>query len=114
MILLFALWAEARLGLDQVGMIILGLLAAIPASELGVALVNRLVTTGIPPRVMPRFELKGGVPATLKSIVVVPMLLTVPAGPSLWSAWDVALGHVRRYTKETLLACTECLRSSMI
>jgi len=33
------------------------------------------------------------------------LLLTVPALPSLWSPWDVALGHFRRYDKATLLAC---------
>jgi hypothetical protein len=33
------------------------------------------------------------------------LLLTVPALPSLWSQWDVALGHFRRYDKATLLAC---------
>lgn len=37
------------------------------------------------------------------------LLLTVPALPSLWSQWDVALGHFRRYDKTTLLACTEGL-----
>jgi hypothetical protein len=30
------------------------------------------------------------------------LLITVPALPALWSQWDVALGHHRRYTKETL------------
>jgi hypothetical protein len=30
------------------------------------------------------------------------LLLTVPAMPSLWSQWDVVLGHYRRYRKETL------------
>lgn len=30
------------------------------------------------------------------------LLLTVPAMPSLWSEWDVALGHYRRYRKQTL------------
>jgi hypothetical protein len=30
------------------------------------------------------------------------LLLTVPAMPSLWSDWDVVLGHYRRYTKESL------------
>jgi hypothetical protein len=34
------------------------------------------------------------------------LLLTVPALPSLWSQWDVALGHIRRYDKASLLACT--------
>ncbi|MGN6586667.1 MAG: methyltransferase domain-containing protein [Solirubrobacterales bacterium] len=31
------------------------------------------------------------------------LLLTVPAMPSLWSAWDEALGHYRRYTKRSLV-----------
>lgn len=29
--------------------------------------------------------------------------ITVPADPTLWSSHDVALSHVRRYTRETLL-----------
>lgn len=32
------------------------------------------------------------------------LILTVPAMPSLWSEWDVVLGHFRRYRKETLLS----------
>jgi hypothetical protein len=30
------------------------------------------------------------------------IIITVPALPRLWSEWDVALGHYRRYTKRTL------------
>lgn len=30
------------------------------------------------------------------------LLLTVPALPALWSAWDEGLGHYRRYTRRTL------------
>jgi hypothetical protein len=30
------------------------------------------------------------------------LLMTVPAMPSLWSDWDVVLGHYRRYTKESM------------
>jgi hypothetical protein len=37
------------------------------------------------------------------------LLLTVPALPNLWSQWDVALGHFRRYDKATLHACTDAL-----
>jgi hypothetical protein len=29
------------------------------------------------------------------------LLVTVPAGPSLWSEWDVALGHYRRYDRNS-------------
>jgi Methyltransferase domain len=37
------------------------------------------------------------------------LLLTVPALERLWSQWDVALGHFRRYDKATLRACTQSL-----
>lgn len=33
------------------------------------------------------------------------LLLTVPALMALWSGWDVALGHCRRYDKASLRAC---------
>ncbi len=32
------------------------------------------------------------------------ILINVPASMSLWSEWDVSLGHYRRYTKESLHA----------
>jgi hypothetical protein len=35
------------------------------------------------------------------------LLLTVPAMPSLWSNWDVLLGHYRRYTKASLASAAE-------
>jgi hypothetical protein len=35
------------------------------------------------------------------------LVLTVPAMPRLWSGWDVALGHYRRYDKETLSGVIE-------
>jgi len=37
------------------------------------------------------------------------LLLTVPAEPWLWSAWDAMLGHYRRYTKQSLRAATASL-----
>lgn len=35
------------------------------------------------------------------------VLMTVPALPSLWSNWDVLLGHHRRYTKASLASAVE-------
>ncbi|MBE2317444.1 hypothetical protein DVA67_015785 [Solirubrobacter sp. CPCC 204708] len=35
------------------------------------------------------------------------IVVTVPALPSLWSGWDTALGHYRRYRKNTLRAPIE-------
>ena len=54
----------------------LGLLAAIPASDLAIALVNRFVAIVVKPTSLPRFELRDGVPQALRTMVVVPTLLT--------------------------------------
>ena len=37
------------------------------------------------------------------------LVITVPALPRLWSAWDEELGHRRRYTRETLADVTRGL-----
>jgi hypothetical protein len=37
------------------------------------------------------------------------IVITVPALPILWSSWDVALGHHRRYTKRSLRCVAEGL-----
>lgn len=42
------------------------------------------------------------------------LLITVPALPALWSGWDVALGHYRRYMKRTLRECLTDLPVEMI
>src|SRR6267143_2048981 len=52
------------------------LLAALPASDAATALVNRAVMEMFPPRALPRLELADGVPPELKTLVVVPTLLT--------------------------------------
>jgi cyclic beta-1,2-glucan synthetase len=64
----------AEVGLP--GLLLLGLLALFPASDLAIALVNREVTELLEPRVLPRLELRDGVPADLRTLVVVPTLLT--------------------------------------
>jgi cyclic beta-1,2-glucan synthetase len=56
--------------------LVLVLLALIPASDLAIAVLNRSVGAIVSPRVLPRLELRDGVPATLRCMVVVPMLLT--------------------------------------
>ncbi|MEA2608625.1 MAG: hypothetical protein QOJ75_868, partial [Chloroflexota bacterium] len=57
------------------GLLLVAVLAIGPASELAVALVNRGVINLLGPRVMPRLELADGVPADLRTLVVVPTLL---------------------------------------
>jgi cyclic beta-1,2-glucan synthetase len=68
--------ATVDLGLGAPSAILLALLFAFPASDLAVAVVNRVVTELVGPRLLPKLELPGGVPAKLRTMVVVPILLT--------------------------------------
>ncbi len=56
--------------------IIVALLAIGPASVLAVAVVNRAVTQSLGPRPLPRLDLDDGIPSEMRTLVVVPMLLT--------------------------------------
>jgi cyclic beta-1,2-glucan glucanotransferase len=57
-------------------LILVGLLAVVPASDLAIALVNRFVTDLLQPRSLPRLDLRKGVPEAFRTIVVIPTLLT--------------------------------------
>ena len=70
---MFATWSSGA-GLPI--LILLGILALVPASDVAVALVHRLVTALLPPSVLCKLELEHGVPAELRTMVVVPTLLT--------------------------------------
>ena len=52
------------------------LLAIIPASELAITLVNRLVSVILNPNFVPKMDLKDGIPEKARTVVVVPTLLT--------------------------------------
>ncbi len=56
--------------------VLLGILGVVPASEIAVALVHRLVTMLVEPRLHPKLGLSRGVPPELRSMVVVPTFLT--------------------------------------
>jgi cyclic beta-1,2-glucan synthetase len=51
-------------------------LAIIPASELAITFLNRYINAILSPRLLPKMELKNGIPSSARTIVVVPMLLT--------------------------------------
>jgi len=70
------LLAAGASGVGPMSLIALALLAAVPASDLAIALLNRSVAALVPPTVLPRLELREGVPPHLRTMVVVPMLLT--------------------------------------
>jgi len=63
-------------GGSAAGMWLAGLLALAPASELAVALVNFAVTHLLRPQALPKLELVDRIPPRLKTLVVMPMLLT--------------------------------------
>jgi cyclic beta-1,2-glucan glucanotransferase len=58
---------------------LLGVLLLLPASEVAVLAVNYLVTSLLPPQVLPKMSFaKEGIPDDCRTLVVVPMLLTTP------------------------------------
>ncbi len=58
-----------------IGLLLAGLLALVPASDLAIALVNREVTELLGPRVLPRLALLDGLPVDLRTLVAIPTLL---------------------------------------
>ena len=57
-------------------LVLLALLASVPASDLAIALINRVVADLFGPRTLARLELRDGVPEDLRTVIVVPTLLT--------------------------------------
>ena len=55
-----------------------GALMLLPASEVMVAVVNRLIGESLRPRPLPRLTLAGGIPPANRVLVVVPAMLTSP------------------------------------
>ena len=70
------LWSAGAAAGGTVGLLLLGLLALVPASDLAIALVNRTVMALLGPQALPRLALRDGVPSDLRTLVVVPTLLT--------------------------------------
>jgi cyclic beta-1,2-glucan synthetase len=63
-------------GAAGAGLVVIALLALGPASDVAIALVNRVVTNVLGPKALPRLDLDDGVPGRLRALVVVPLLLT--------------------------------------
>ncbi len=61
-----------------VPLLLLVLLALIPVSDAAVAIVNYAVTHQHRPYILPGLELRDGVPTSLRTLVVVPIVLTTP------------------------------------
>ena len=65
-------------GLDLRWLLLLAILGVVPAIDVAVALVNRIVTWGFRATLLPALELRGGIPEHLRTLVAVPTLLTSP------------------------------------
>ena len=76
LIIALPLLREKDAGMSTIGLVLLGILSAFPASDLAIALINRAVTDWLGPRTLPRLELKTGIPEYLRTLVVMPTLLT--------------------------------------
>jgi cyclic beta-1,2-glucan synthetase len=75
LVLALPLLHDAEKGAGWKSLLLLGIFAAFPASDLAIALINRAVADLLGPRTLPRLELKYGVPEHLRTMVVMPTLL---------------------------------------
>ncbi|MDO9269097.1 MAG: glucoamylase family protein [Methylobacter sp.] len=75
-LLLLALPVNAAIvaGLGSLQIALITLFALFPASDIATALVNRFIISVVPPRHLPRLELKDGISDSLRTFVVVPTM----------------------------------------
>ncbi len=78
-VLFLPLFALAGAGIGGWWLAPLALLGLIPSVDAAMAFVNRGVTKGFGASILPGLELAGGVPAHLRTVVAVPILLTTQA-----------------------------------
>ena len=78
LILAVFLWNAGAAAVGVVGLLLLGLLALVPALDLAIALVNHTIMALLGPQALPRLALRDGVPSGLRTLVVIPTLLTGP------------------------------------
>jgi cyclic beta-1,2-glucan synthetase len=75
-LLAIPLSVAALRGAELRWLLLLGVLGLIPAIDAAVALVDHIVTRGFRATLLPALELRGEIPADLRTLVAVPMLLT--------------------------------------
>ena len=72
----FDLGVVESAGISLALAIIIGVLAAIPISELSITLFNALVTTLLRPRLLPKLDFSERIPDRCRTLVVMPTILT--------------------------------------
>ncbi|HQR40041.1 MAG TPA: hypothetical protein PLF26_16775, partial [Blastocatellia bacterium] len=71
-----ALLYAARSGASPLELLVVALISLVPLSDLAISVVNYVVTLVVPPTVLPKLDLKDGIPADCKTFVVIPMLFS--------------------------------------
>ena len=69
----------ARNGASWPELLLVGVVALLPVSELAINLLNLLITTHVPPRQLPKLDMRAGIPASDRTMVVVPAIIDTPA-----------------------------------
>lgn len=80
LLMFFEAYRNGRYFWHPLWLTLFALMAALPASQLAQAIVNWLVPLIVPPRLLPRMDLRAGIPAEHRTMVVVPTLLSSPDG----------------------------------
>jgi cyclic beta-1,2-glucan synthetase len=57
-------------------LVLIALVVLIPVSELVISMVNRVITSQVPPRPLPKLALANGIPPSARTLVVVPVILS--------------------------------------
>jgi cyclic beta-1,2-glucan synthetase len=79
LVLIVPLMVAAYAGTELAGLVLFALLALVPATELAVTLANLGVVERVGPCPLPKLELRDGIPPALRTLVVIPALLTSEA-----------------------------------
>jgi cyclic beta-1,2-glucan synthetase len=75
-ILALILIAVASLGIAAGPLFVLAIVGLVPASDVAIAIVNRTITKLVGGRILPGLELRNGVTPDLRTIIVMPVLLS--------------------------------------
>lgn len=75
-LLAIPLYESYTRGMSFLALIAFAMVAYIPASDLAVALVNRLVTKSMGPRPLPKLDFSKGIPSAFRTLVVMPTMLS--------------------------------------
>lgn len=79
--LVYAFLLKASIsGVNTAWLVVLGIVIAICGSQLAVALVNLGATLLVPPKTLPRMDFAKGLPASFRTLVVVPAMLGSSSG----------------------------------